>query len=271
MKYLFRCWKNIKRALRRKCILLLLDFDGTLAPIAPTPKDAELPAQTKKILRKLSAVSDLKLAVISGRFMEDIKKKVGLANIIYCGNHGLEMEGPSIKFKKSSSHKYRKNLRAVKRKLEGRLNHFRGAFIEDKGLSFSLHYRLLDKIMIPELESFLQETAAPYLSGKEFRIIKGKMVFEISPYVEWDKGKAALLLFSRERILSSHNPVIVVYVGDDSTDEDAFKVLRKRGVTVFVGRPVFSHAEYYLRSTKEVNLLLSRILELKEEENVRAE
>ena len=89
----------------------------------------------------------------------------------------------------------------------------------------------------------------------------GKKVLEIRPPLAWDKGKAALWLLRKQELAYGRGNVVPVYIGDDSTDEDAFEALKGRGVTVFVGPPRLSAAQYYLKQTQEVTELMKRITE----------
>lgn len=96
MKYLFAYWNSVRRRIAGKYVVLLLDYDGTLTPIVENPNKALIPEQVKQLLKALSANHRCTLATISGRCLKDIKKKVGLKNIIYSGNHGLEIQGKSV-------------------------------------------------------------------------------------------------------------------------------------------------------------------------------
>jgi trehalose 6-phosphate synthase/phosphatase len=75
-------------------LALLLDYDGTLAPIAPHPDLATLPQETRNVLQRLSNINDVYIAIISGRGVENVKEMVGIEGITYAGNHGLEILHP---------------------------------------------------------------------------------------------------------------------------------------------------------------------------------
>ena len=98
MKYLFDEWDKLKKGLNDKIILLNLDYDGTLTPIAATPDEAVLSREVKSVLEELARVKDCELAIVSGRALKDIRKMVGIKNIVYVGNHGFEIDGPRIHF-----------------------------------------------------------------------------------------------------------------------------------------------------------------------------
>ena len=113
------------------------------------------------------------------------------------------------------------------------------------------------------MQSVFKETVSPYRARGKIKINKGKKVFEIKPSTEWNKGYAVLWLL--ERLATSHGEkdILPIYIGDDATDEDAFKVLKKRGITIFVGRPKKSSADYFLNNTGEVIDFLKRIADFK--------
>ena len=259
MKYLFDYWDKLKGPLSSKFVMLFLDYDGTLAPIAKRPEEAAISVQTKQILRRLTKARRIKLAVISGRRLEDVKKLVGLKDIIYAGNHGFEIEGPKIKFTNQGLIEYRKSLGKIKEELDKKLSNIKGVFLEDKGITLAVHYRLADKKDIPLIKTIFQETLIFYRIKDKVRVGTGKMLLEVRPPINWDKGKVALWLLARQRFAVGGKKTTPIYIGDDTTDEDAFKALKGRGLTIFVGKPRDSHAEYFLKNTKDVARFLGYI------------
>jgi len=264
MIYFFEKWDELKDKLKNKFLFIFLDFDGTLAPIADTPAKAAMPEGTRRMLRSLSKKSSCKIAVISGRALEDIKSKFpGLSSIIYSGNHGLEIEGPKIKFSPLVSRGYKMALKAIKNILQKKLYSVKGVILEDKRISLSLHYRLVDDQQVPLVKTIFHETVIRYHAGARIRIKEGKKVLEIRPPLEWDKGKVVLWLLSRQKFAKYGREVLPIYIGDDLTDEDAFKALKRSGITIFVGSPAkSSDAKYYLEDTGEVARALKNILEI---------
>lgn len=265
MQYLFDAWVKIKKELTRKAILLFLDYDGTLTPIINNPSRAVLSQGVRGILKRLVASPRYKLAVISGRALADLKKMVAIPGIIYVGNHGLEIEGPKIKFVSPVSLRYRRMLQSIKEDLISRLSAVKGALVEDKGLSLSIHYRQVDKQRLPELRAILREATILYTVRDKIRVQAGKKVFEIRPAVNWDKGRIVLWLLARWKFGLGDSGAMPIYLGDDTTDEDAFRALSGRGISIFVGRPKGSLARYYLKNTKEVTDFLKGLLGLPEE------
>jgi len=265
MRYLFKDWDKIKKRLENKPVALFLDYDGTISPLADKPEKAFVPEETRQLLYNLLSIPKYRLAVVSGRALRDIKNKVGIDKIIYVGNHGLEIEGPKIKFANPVSVRYKRILGCIKDELGTKLAAFKGAFIEDKGLSLSVHYRLVDRGQIPQLKTILRETTIIYAVKGQIRVKPGKEVFEIRPALNWDKGKAVLWLLARWKFSLNDKDVIPIYLGDDVSDEDAFRVLENKGITIFIGTPKHSAAEYYLKDTVEVKDFLNRLQELSKE------
>lgn len=263
MKHLFEDLKKIRDILAQAYTMLFLDYDGTLVPIVESPDKAVMPEEIKGVLVELSKAPKCKIAIVSGRSLKDIKNIVGLSNILYVGNHGLEAEGGGIKFESPVSWKYKTILSTIKNNLNKKLSLICGAFVEDKGLSLAVHYRRVDKKFMPLVKAIFRETTAKYLVKKEIKIRRGKMVLEIRPPVEWDKGRIILWLLARRQLSSDAGNILSFYMGDDVTDEDAFKALKNKGITVFVGKHKVSRAKYYLNDSEEVKEFLKRILEFK--------
>lgn len=262
MRHLFYNWKDVQKKLIDKYIFLFLDYDGTLTPIVDAPKLANISTKRKVLLKELAKSRRVKIAIISGRALKDIKNKVGLKNIIYVGNHGLEIKGPKLKFESPISLRYKTILKIIKSDLTKKLSPIKGAILEDKGLSLGIHYRLVNKKCISKLKTILHEATILYTVRNKIKIKSGKKVLEIRPPLEWDKGKTVLWLLSRQPFPFGNKSIIPVYIGDDATDEDAFEVLKNKGLTIFVGKPKDSFADYYLKNTNEVLQFLSKIQEL---------
>lgn len=257
MKYLFSEWDKLSKKLKNKHIFLFLDYDGTLCPIAKTPEEAILPEDIRALLKELSKINNIKIAIISGRSLEDIKKMTRINNIYYAGNHGLEIEGPNINFRFHTTPMYNVIIDCLKNKLNSQLYPIRGALVEDKRITISVHYRLVDKKHKALVKKIFFNAVAPYMHLKIMKISSGKKVFEIKPLVNWNKGKCVLWLLKK---ISNAMPV---YIGDDLTDEDAFKEIRKIGCAICVGKQKISHAQYYVKNTSEVSIFLKELLLLK--------
>ncbi len=264
VKYLFSNLGRIEKALTGKYICLFLDYDGTLAPVAETPDKARLGIKTKGLLGRLSRMPDCKIAIVSGRSLKDIAKRVGLRNVIYVGNHGHEIKGPNISFKSPLPVGYRKTLKEIKARLREHISHICGVLIEDKGLSLSVHYRLVGKKWIPAVESEFNTVLFAHELNNEVHIKRGKMVLEVVPPVLWNKGKAVLRLLEHYRFTMCNKGLkaLPIYIGDDKTDEDAFESLKGKGVTIFVGKPKKTKAEFYVKDTGQVVKFLELMIKI---------
>ena len=104
MEYFFAEPDMIKHLIGNRHLCLFLDYDGTLTPIVQRPQDAVLPTEARELLKDLSKSDRCEMAIISGRALSDIKKLVGLKNITYVGNHGMEIEGPNFNFRPPVPH-----------------------------------------------------------------------------------------------------------------------------------------------------------------------
>lgn len=238
-------------------LVLLLDYDGTLAPIVGRPELA-LPAPgAREAVEQLRRRDGVEVAIVSGRGLEDARERFGVERIAYAGNHGMEIEGPGVHRIHAEAAAARPLLEQVAAELSPALREIDGALVEDKGLTLSIHYRLVDPARIEQVRQLVTEAVAHFPA---LRLTEGKMVLEVRPRVEWDKGRAV------EFLLESFAPPAgapVLYIGDDTTDEDAFRALRAwgngssgEGVLVSDDPPGATAARSSLRDPQEVVELL---------------
>ncbi len=225
---------------------LFLDYDGTLTPIVKKPTLAILSVPRRRSLKKASKNKRIKIAVVSGRKLSDLKQKVNIKGIYYAGNHGFEIEGPNIKVIHPKAKKIIPTLKKINSKLKSALKGIKGIIVEDKALTLSLHYRLAGKKDLRKIDRIFHSVTAPY---KNIRITHGKKVYEVRPKVKWDKGQAVLWLIKK---LAEKTKAVPIYIGDDVTDEDAFKALKRKGITLRVGRSRTSCAQRFLRNVNSV-------------------
>jgi trehalose-phosphatase len=260
--YLFSDRRRIGKILRGRFIYLFLDYDGTLAPIADTPGSAVMSGRVKRLLSRLSETPECRIAIVSGRSLSDLEKRVRLKNIVYVGNHGFEIKGPQIKFESPVPARYWRSLEEIKARLRRQLSAIKGAIVEDKGYSLGVHYRLAAGEDITAVKNIFYAATLIYEVRDIIAVKTGKMALEIRPPIPWGKGKVVLWLLGR-RLFAMRNKktkVLPVYIGDDTTDEDAFESLKNRGVTIFVGGPKKTKARFYLKDTEEVAEFLEEIL-----------
>jgi trehalose-phosphatase len=252
--YLFgRIEKILTQLKRAKCIFFFIDYDGTLTPIVSRPEQALLSEKTKTLLLALKKNSRFFLAIVSGRSLKDIRNLVGLKKIYYVGNHGLEIFIPRRGSKQIISEKIVRELARIRNRLNSLLKDVDGIQIEDKGCILTIHYRNVDPRRVPPILMALKKEIKD--SGLPLCLGYGKMVFEIRPESTVNKGTAVLELLNHV----NQGGVLPLYIGDDQTDEDAFKALKKIGMTIFVGLPSHSSAQYYVNDPVEVHTFLDLI------------
>ncbi len=220
-------------------IVLFLDFDGTLAPIVEDPGRAQMPEGTREALRHFASRSRISLAIISGRAMDDLRTRVGLENLIYAGNHGLEISGPGMEFIEPVAAERLKALGELARHLRTRLHDIAGVEVENKVLSASVHFRRAAETDLARIRHAVDD--AVVFDGNPFQVIEGRKVLEIRPRVGWDKGSAVRWI----QKTSNRPSALPVYLGDDSTDEDAFLAIPE-GITISIGKPKETAAHYFL-------------------------
>lgn len=238
-------------------IALFLDFDGTLGPIKKDPDRCLLSVKTKKQLRLLASAKQCYPSILSGRSLPDIMGRVGIRKIYYGGNHGLDISGPGIRYTHPESISARPILNDVRKQLQKEIRDIDGAWLEDKKYTLSLHFRTVRKKDIPLIEKIFYKTVGELLEKKLLAVLKGKKVLELMPNALWDKGKAALYILQGLK-----EDCLPIYIGDDQTDENAFEVLYKKGITIRIGKLKKTSANYYLNGSWEVSRLLKKVLEL---------
>jgi trehalose-phosphatase len=243
-KYLFDCLDQIKNSIdQAEKVLLLIDYDGTLVPIAQRPEMAIMPERVRNLLLSLRDHPRVILGIISGRALADIKRLVAINNVIYVGNHGLEMDLFSEPYTHPDTKRFLPPLRELKERLSIQLKDFPGSFLEDKGLILSIHYRNLLPEMVGSLKRLLEDLMVEYYEGLE--ITQGKKVWEIRPKISCNKGTAVKTIL--KFFAGKKNHFLPIYLGDDSTDEDAFEALRDVGITIRIANGFStSKAQFYL-------------------------
>ncbi len=229
---------------------LFLDFDGTLAPIVCDPAMARLEEPTRQALAEISQREDVLITIVSGRAIEDIRSRVGIEDLIYAGNHGLEIQGRGIRFVEPFAAAQRVQLHQLSDKLAANLRRFRGVLVEYKGLTASVHLRRVAQQDVVEIRGVTQKLLAP--QSETFKLATGNLIMEILPRTAWDKGAAVLWITRR----AGKTAALPVYMGDDRTDEDAFRVLPD-AVTVKVGNGTMTHAKYRVASPTHVHEFLA--------------
>jgi trehalose-phosphatase len=256
VRYLFNRWDAARRALGRpETVLWLFDFDGTLAPIVKHPRDAIMRPGVRRLLRKLAQRFPGRVGVLSGRPLEQVRRKVGIPGLLYAGTQGFEIQGPRTRWTRLVSPRRIKQFKELISDLHRQLKGVRGLWIEDKKWTLCVHYRETRRDDRARVDSFLK-TVRTSVRRAGFKTGEALQAMEIFSDTHWDKGQAAHWLTGRTRARR------VFYAGDDATDESVFRVLRRSGVAVRIGRSATSHAAYYLKRQSESAKLLQRILNL---------
>jgi len=223
---------------------VFLDYDGTLTPIVCYPEDAWLSESMRHVLRELGAQAPI--AILSGRDLDDVRRRVDLDGIVYAGSHGFDIAGPGGLCRQLGA-EYLSILDTAEKELRQALDEIPGAQLERKRFSVAAHYRNVNKNDVLMLARAVEAVAARY---PELRRINGKKVYELLPDIDWDKGKAVIWLM--ESLGLDRENVRPIYLGDDTTDEDAFRALEHRGVGILVtDESQLTAARYSLKNPTE--------------------
>jgi trehalose-phosphatase len=244
------CFPEIERRIRaREAVSLFLDFDGTLAPIVLDPVHAQLDASVRRAIDRLSRRRTLNVTVISGRALRDLQARIALPYLIYAGNHGFEIKGPGLRFMQPTAGALRPELQDLCGRLVASLRGIAGAQVENKGLTASVHYRQADPKNLAKIEKIVLEAVQNHTA--RFRVSAGQQVYEILPVADWNKGAAVSWIHSQ----LGGDPPFTIYLGDDSTDEAAFRVLAG-AITVKVGEATPTSAQYHVAGPAQVREFL---------------
>jgi trehalose 6-phosphate phosphatase len=222
---------------------VFLDYDGTLTPIVDRPEDAVISESMREAVRGLAGRCTV--CVVSGRDRPVVQELMGVDDLVVAGSHGSEGL-----------------LERVTSRLRDELDPVEGALIERKKASVAVHYRLVSEEERPAVEAVVERLLADY--AEELKVTPGKMVYELQPKLDWDKGKAVLYLL--DALDLERDDIVPFYIGDDITDEHAFEALSRRGIGVFVGRADdpevggrTTAADFVLDSTEEVERFLDTL------------
>ena len=241
-------------------LALFLDYDGTLTPIVSQPEDAVLADEMRGVLRKLAARCFV--AIVSGRDLGDLKRLVALDELVYAGSHGFDIAGPDgLRMEYDGGRASLPSLEAAHTTLAAVLAPVPGVRVERKRFALAVHYRNAAEERVPEIERAVDEATAAHTD-----LVKsgGKKILELRPRIDWDKGHAVRWLL-RALALEAEG-VVPIYVGDDVTDEDAFRALTDEGIGILVAeQPQVTAATYALRDTQEVLTFLRGLVEVLDE------
>lgn len=259
-RHVLRNWSQVRRRVEgRGPLLILLDLDGTLVPIRSTPDLVRLGPGTRALLTRLRDRYRTRVGVVSGRAVAVLRDLLQVPGLIYVGNHGLEIEGLGLRFVHPGAARAMADLAHAAGALEAALRGIRGVLIERKGLSLSVHWRLVKRGDHAAFRRIVRQVLSRWVQDGAVGATRGKRVIELRPPVAWDKGAAVEWLGRR------HGPYAgrLLYVGDDTTDEDAFRAVnRLGGLSVLVGRrPRTTAARWRVNTVGEVRALLRGLSE----------
>jgi trehalose-phosphatase len=218
-----------RRGARR--LLLCCDFDGTLVEFQPDPAAVWLPGQGRALLQRFLDDDQVSVGIVSGRRIDDIRERTGLdARAWFAGLHGLEILGGGEHFVHPQVAEARALVQGLARALTPRVTGKPGAFIEDKDLSIAVHFRESPPDVQAEVSSAFEQLTRPAIETGRLRVMRGSSVLELLPNIPWNKGDAVRWI--DERVRRQGGSVLPVYLGDDVTDQDAFRELEGRGIRV---------------------------------------
>lgn len=234
---------------------LFLDYDGTLAAIAPRPELAAMPDEARAVVQRLSALCPV--AFVSGRDLDDLTAMVAVDGLVYAGSHGFDLRGPDLR--RQVGVEYVPDLDIADGSLRDRLGGIAGALVERKRFAIAIHTR---QVAPPEKPRVADAVRAVVEAQPRLRMTGGKELFELRPNLPWDKGRAVLALL--EALGLEGDGTMPIYLGDDETDEDAFRALAGRGdgngigIRVMDG-PAETAATWSLHDPAEAAAFLGRL------------
>ncbi|KAG0494689.1 hypothetical protein HPP92_005683 [Vanilla planifolia] len=263
-------FEEITKAAMGKQIVMFLDYDGTLSPIVDDPDCAFMSDAMRDAVRDLAR--HFPTAIVSGRCRDKVYSFVRLTELYYAGSHGMDIKvpangshlrkanGKAVLFQPAS--KFLPMIEKVYKALLERTKSTPGARVENNKFCVSVHFRCVDEKRWSGLADQVKSVLREY---PRLRLSPGRKVLEIRPIIKWDKGKAMEFLLESLGFANC-NDVFPVYIGDDRTDEDAFKVLRNRGqgFGILVSKiPKETKASYSLQEPSEVMDFMQRLVEWK--------
>lgn len=251
-----------KLAGRRPAVFL--DYDGVLTPIVDRPEDAVMSDGMREAVQALA--KRCPVCVVSGRDRPVVQQLMGVDNLVVAGSHGFDIWSPRHgTIAHDAATGFEDLIPEVIDRLRAEVGSIPGAVVEPKRVSVAVHYRLADPEHHTTVTAVVDELLDEY-SGR-LKVTPGKMVYELQPKIDWHKGKAVLHLLATLDLEA--DDVVPLYVGDDITDEDAFRALAGQGVGIVVGHPDDPEvanrptaAAFVLKSTVEVERFLNTLAPL---------
>jgi len=230
-----RAVEAVRERLGGRRLLLLSDFDGTLCEFQPSPETVSLEPVRRSLLDALARRPRVTVGLVSGRRLDDLRRRARIDGpVYYAGLHGLEIVGNGgTAFVHERVAETRGLLQVLARALAAHLTALGGVRLENKELSVAVHTRQASPDDRSEARRIVERIVGPHLERSTFRLLPGSSVIEIMPNIAWTKGDAVRWI--RADVERRHGPAWPVYLGDDVTDEDAFRAIGGEGLTIIVG------------------------------------
>lgn len=249
------CEATIHTHLGGKTPAVFLDYDGTLTPIVADHAKALLAAEMRETVEALAA--QCPVIIVSGRDLERLQALVDLPGVLYAGSHGFDIagaHGSDIRLQQGTG--FLTELDEVEGELRAALAAIPGHAVERKRFSIAVHYRQVAADSVDTVRVAVDRVLDAH---PRLRLGHGKKVFEIRPDIDWGKGEAVRWIL--ERLALDHPGVVPVYVGDDITDEDAFRMLAGHGLCIAVRHDEARRtaADYALADIGEVRRFLEML------------
>lgn len=262
-------WSSVReRLIAAKQLLLFLDYDGTLVALADHPAEAKITPRTRDLLQRLANQPGVYVTLLSGRSLSDLRNIVEISKAWYIGNHGLELEASLLHHVNPLAWTHQSLLQEIAQQLKRALSSVPGAWLEDKTLTLSVHYRCVPETDWMHVKNIFYQILRHYQEKHQVYVTSGKSVFEVRPPVRWNEGMIINWLLTRQLALSGEESSLAIYLGDDLADEDTFAMLKPRGVTVAVGPSTpLTQAQYYVKTPSDVQRLLRLILGIRTRKN----
>ncbi|XP_062215455.1 probable trehalose-phosphate phosphatase 9 [Phragmites australis] len=257
-------------AAKGKQIAVFLDYDGTLSPIVEDPDRAVMTDEMRDAVRGVAV--HFPTAIVSGRCRDKVFGFVRLVELYYAGSHGMDIGGPTADSNLHTAPDKAKSvlcqpaseflpmIEEVCGALVAKVESIPGAKVENNKFCLSVHFRCVDEKRWGALAEQVRSVLKDY---PKLRLTQGRKVLEVRPMIKWDKGKA--LEFLLESLgYAERADAFPIYIGDDRTDEDAFKVLRSRGqgAGILVSKfPKETSASFSLREPAEVREFLRKLVD----------
>ncbi|XP_044974833.1 probable trehalose-phosphate phosphatase D isoform X1 [Hordeum vulgare subsp. vulgare] len=215
------CFAEITTNWQGKTIALFLDYDGTLSPKVNNPDEAYMSSEMRDVVQEVASLCAT--SVVGGRARDKVKSFIMLENLHYAGSHGADIKLSDEAEAYQPTSEYEPVINGARERLEEVIRDIKGASVENKQFCISVHYRVFEKKKQELVKKLVKKTIKGF---PELRVTDGDKVLEVGPNAEFNKGYAVKYLL--EQLARKNNwdssQVVAIFIGDDRTDEDAFKV-----------------------------------------------